>query len=180
MNDLTTTQKTILEAAFGHLNGSIHPLPEYLKGGAAMKVIESLLKKGLIEEDGPQSWRISEAGSRALGLEPPQNEETVEETPATTDFETDVTAAETALVENKPRRIRENSKQAQVIAMLKRPEGATAAQIAEVTGWQNHTIRGFISIARKKLGLTITAQRTRMVGPNQEGSPCSFSTYFAG
>jgi len=179
MSELTTTQKTILEAAIGHLNGSIHPLPEHIKGGAAKKVIESLLKKGLIEEDGPQTWRISEAGFRALGLELPKTEETVEETPAT-DFEADVAAAEAALAEAKPRRTRENSKQAKVIALLKRPEGATTAQIAAVTGWQNHTIRGFLSIAKKKLGLEITAHRTRTVGPNQEGSPGSYSTYFAG
>ncbi|MEO5368368.1 MAG: DUF3489 domain-containing protein [Magnetococcus sp. WYHC-3] len=179
MSELTTTQKTILEAAIGHLNGFIHPLPEHIKGGAAKKVIESLLKKGLIEENGPQTWRISEAGFRALGLELPKTEETVEETPAT-DFEADVAAAEAALAESKPRRSRENSKQAQVIALLKRPEGATTAQIAEVTGWLPRTIRGFISIAKKKLGLTITAQRTRTVGPNREGSPGSYSTYFAG
>ncbi|MBF0626242.1 MAG: DUF3489 domain-containing protein [Magnetococcales bacterium] len=168
---LSTTQKTILEAAIGHLNGSIHPLPEHIKGGAAKKVIESLLKKGLIEEDGPQTWRINEAGFCALGLEPPRPVE---------DFEADVAAAEATLAEAKPHRRRENSKQAQVIALLKRPEGATTAQIAEVTGWLPHTIRGFISIAKKKLGLEITAQRTRTVGPNQGGSPGSYSTYFAG
>ncbi|MBF0416708.1 MAG: DUF3489 domain-containing protein [Magnetococcales bacterium] len=51
-------------------------------------------------------------------------------------------------VETKPRRSQGNSKQNQVISMLHRPEGATAAQIAEVTGWQNHTIRGFLSVSK--------------------------------
>ncbi|MBF0153243.1 MAG: DUF3489 domain-containing protein [Magnetococcales bacterium] len=178
MNELTTTQKTILEAAIGHLNGSIHPLPEHIKGGAAQKVIESLLKKGLIEEDGPQTWRINETGLHAIGLNLPQGG--MEKTDSAANFDADVAAAEIALAEAKPRRTRENSKQAQVIGLLKRPEGATTAQIAAVTGWQNHTIRGFISIAKKKLGLEITARRTRTVGPNQEGSPGSYSTYFAG
>ncbi|MBF0311719.1 MAG: hypothetical protein HQL56_19585, partial [Magnetococcales bacterium] len=59
MNELTTTQQIILEAAINHLNGSIHPLPGNLKGEAAKKVIKSLLKKGLIEEDGPETWRIT-------------------------------------------------------------------------------------------------------------------------
>ncbi|MBF0140766.1 MAG: DUF3489 domain-containing protein [Magnetococcales bacterium] len=100
------------------------------------------------------------------------------------EFEADVVAAEQAaeqvLEEIKPRRTRENTKQSKVIEMLKRPEGATAAQIAEATGWQNHTIRGFLSIAKKKLGLDISTNRVRVVGPNQQGSPGSFTTYFAG
>ena len=41
------------------------------------------------------------------------------------------------------------SKQQQVIEMLRRPEGATVNEIAEATGWQPHTVRGFISALRK-------------------------------
>ncbi|MEO5333416.1 MAG: DUF3489 domain-containing protein [Magnetococcus sp. YQC-5] len=96
-----------------------------------------------------------------------------------TNFEQDVVIAEQALAEIKPRRTRDDTKKAKVIAMLKRPEGATAAQIAEATGWQGHTIRGFLSIAKKKLGLDISTNRVRMVGPNKQGSPGSFTTYFA-
>lgn len=55
---------------------------------------------------------------------------------------------------------RPDSKQAQVIEMLKRPEGATIAQIGEITGWQSHTTRGFFAGAvKKKLGLTITSHK---------------------
>jgi Protein of unknown function (DUF3489) len=49
---------------------------------------------------------------------------------------------------------RTGTKQALMIDMLKRPEGATVEQIATATGWQHHTIRGAISGAlKKKLGL---------------------------
>ena len=66
---------------------------------------------------------------------------------------------------------RAGTKQAKMIEMLKRPEGATVEQIAAATGWQKHTIRGAISGAlKKKLGLTVEATRTREVGPNQGGS----------
>jgi hypothetical protein len=61
--------------------------------------------------------------------------------------------------EVKPR-TRENSKQAEVIRMLQRPEGATIRQICEATGWQAHTVRGtFAGAFKKKLGLTITSEK---------------------
>ena len=39
-----------------------------------------------------------------------------------------------------------HNKKAEVIAMMKRAKGATLAQIMETTGWQKHTIRGFVSL----------------------------------
>ena len=59
-------------------------------------------------------------------------------------------------------RSRENSKQATIIGMLQRAEGATIAQICEATGWQPHTVRGtFAGAFKKKLGLTITSDKTQ-------------------
>jgi Protein of unknown function (DUF3489) len=73
---------------------------------------------------------------------------------------------------------RAGTKQAQMIEMLKRPEGATVEQIARATGWQHHTIRGAISGAlKKKLGLTVEATRTREVGPNKTGAKGSSTVY---
>jgi hypothetical protein len=73
---------------------------------------------------------------------------------------------------------RAGTKQAQMIEMLKRPEGATVEQIAAATGWQHHTIRGAISGAlKKKLGLTVKATRTREVGPNKTGAKGSTTVY---
>jgi hypothetical protein len=54
-----------------------------------------------------------------------------------------------------------STKQALMIAMLRRPEGATVEQIAEATGWAGHTVRGAMAGAlKKKLGLTITSEKT--------------------
>jgi hypothetical protein len=59
-------------------------------------------------------------------------------------------------------RTREHSKQATIIGMLQRAEGATIAQICEATGWQAHTVRGtFAGAFKKKLGMTITSDKTQ-------------------
>jgi hypothetical protein len=52
------------------------------------------------------------------------------------------------------------SKQDEVIAMLRRSEGATVDEVASATGWQRHTVRGvFSGTFKKKLGLTITSAK---------------------
>ena len=60
----------------------------------------------------------------------------------------------------RPRKTRDDTKQAQLIAMLRRKEGATIAQIVAATGWQPHTVRGaFAGALKKKLGLTVTSEK---------------------
>jgi hypothetical protein len=55
---------------------------------------------------------------------------------------------------------REGTKQAQLIAMLKRPEGATIDQIVAAIGWRPHTVRGALAGAlKKRLGLTVTSEK---------------------
>jgi hypothetical protein len=52
------------------------------------------------------------------------------------------------------------SKQAEVIAMLRRPEGVTVDEVASLTGWQRHTVRGvFSGTLKKKLGLTLSSAK---------------------
>jgi uncharacterized protein DUF3489 len=53
------------------------------------------------------------------------------------------------------------SKQAAVIEMLRRPEGATIDALVAATGWQPHTVRGAISGAlKKKLGLDVVSEKS--------------------
>src|ERR1039457_1951318 len=53
-----------------------------------------------------------------------------------------------------------SNKKADVIAMMKPSRGVTLAEIAEVTGWQKHTIRGFVSILGSKGGETIESSKS--------------------
>ncbi|MBF0402309.1 MAG: hypothetical protein HQL90_16285, partial [Magnetococcales bacterium] len=59
MSNLTPAQQTTLESAAKRPNGSVHPLPDNIKGGAAKKVIKALHQQGLIEEIETDVWRIT-------------------------------------------------------------------------------------------------------------------------
>jgi hypothetical protein len=149
--NLTETQKSILIAAVERPDHRLEWFPDGVKGGARAKVLASLQSKGLVEirKDYPI---ITSAGLAALGLPAAPTEPPVEANP-----EPSENPAPDAPKARKPR---ENTKQAQVIAMLSRPEGVTLEQLVEATGWQKHTVRGALSLLGKKQGIPIESSKT--------------------
>ncbi len=177
---LTPTQHAILAHALEHTGGRIEWFPDHIKGGARQKVLAGLANRALIARQG-DGWVVADEGYGAMGRErPAPAPAAVEDDP---EIEAAVTAAEAGWSQDKAARTRprtrenersevsrgeaervrstrQNSKQARVIAMLRRPEGATVRQIVEATGWQPHTVRGTMAGAlKKKLGLTIVSEK---------------------
>lgn len=158
---LNPNQQAILERAVQDGAGKIVWFPEHIKGGARAKVLEGLFKRALITPDG-DDWVVAAEGYDALGLtrpgalpptitlDDPELEAAVESAEATWQ----------APAKQKTARTRPDSKQALVIGLLQRPEGATIAQIMEATGWQQHTCRGTLAgTLKKRLGLTINSSK---------------------
>lgn len=76
-----------------------------------------------------------------------------------------------------PRTPRTGTKQEAVLALLRRDEGTTIAQVMDATAWQQHTVRGFLAgLKRKGIGVEVM-ERVRQVGPNKQGAKGSYSIY---
>ena len=173
MTTPSDTQSLILSRAATRPGNLALPLPEGLVGAAAKMVVGKMIARGWLEEveanlrRGEPMWRetgdghgttliATEAGLEAIGIEPVvasavASVRRARPKPAQA-FEDNGTA--------NPVAIRPGTKQAQIIAMLQRPEGATVAEMVEATGWLAHTVRGSISGAlKKKLGLPIVAEK---------------------
>jgi hypothetical protein len=167
MPKLTDTQTLILNAAAQRADNLAMPLPKGLHGAAAQKVITMMIGRGWLEEvdadlrKGEPLWRetgdghgttliATMAGLEAIGIEP---------VVASTMTNLRKAKLEPADVP-KPVAIRAGTKQAQIIALLQRPEGAAITEIAAETGWLAHSVRGMISGAlKKKLGLPVASAK---------------------
>ena len=140
MKKTTLTKAQLNTLQIAHDKSTFCPQDLPFKGGAAKKVIDSLLNKQLItpiQRSGWVDYALTPTGQQLIGVEP---------------AETDAAPPTT--------RPRLGSKLEQVIKLLTRKKGATIAQIMEQTGWQRHTVRGIISgNLKKRLGLNIISEK---------------------
>ncbi|MDI9234569.1 DUF3489 domain-containing protein [Limnohabitans lacus] len=130
---LTDTQRALLEAAAQHPQKKLTNFPDTLKGGARIKVLTAMRNAQLIEASAsePEVYVATATGLQEIGI-----------------------------TTQPPRTTREGTKQAVLIGLLSRAEGATLPQMTEATGWQVHTVRGAMAGAlKKKLGLEITSEK---------------------
>jgi hypothetical protein len=167
MPQLSDSQLVVLTAACQRPDRCAFPITAKLKGNAAGNVLKSLLNKGLLKEVRAKRddtvWRHDEERGRmtlvattaafaALGIDG-------QETPAEDETESASDIADSPKTQGKTKsrasrtaapRSRADSKQARLIAMLRRAKGATIEEIVEALEWQPHTVRGAIAGALKK------------------------------
>jgi uncharacterized protein DUF3489 len=185
---LTDTHLVLLSAAAQRDDGLLTPL-EHLKGGARQKCVTKLLAQNLVLEvavtrdqfawredaDGSRlGLRMTSAGLRAIGLDP---EPASDAEAGSTDHDGVEPAGDHSLQAGPAHAIRTEpragSKQALILALLARPEGASLADLTAATGWLPHTARAALTglrqrghaIARIKDASGISTYRLRQADP---------------
>ena len=180
MPKLTDTQTIVLSRAATRPGNLAMPLPEGLHGAAAQKAVTAMITRGWLEEveanllRGEPMWRetgdghgttliATEAGLQAIGIKPVVASAVASARKAKLELVTgpkDVPKASPYPSTPKPVTIRAGTKQAEIIALIQRPEGASIAEIVEATGWLAHSARGLISGGlKKKLNLPIASEK---------------------
>jgi len=137
MSKLTPNQQKILTAASARRGGTILPLPGGIKlrGGALKTTLASLAKRGFVIERGKNKKPvITKAGRAAVDARTDQagrgGNQRNGSTPSTA--------------------VRPGTKQAHLLALLTRPDGAPMSEMTKTTGWQPHSVRAALTGLRKR------------------------------
>ena len=176
MPKLTDTQTIILTRAASRPGNLAMPLPKGLAGAAAKMVVTKMIERGWLEEvdanlrrheplwretgDGHGTTLIAtEAGLDAISIDPVvastvSNIRKARPAAKSTEVSADASAGPKLVS------LRQGTKQALLIEMLQRPEGASITEVCKELEWLPHTVRGSISGGlKRKLGLAITSEK---------------------
>ncbi len=150
MTELSTAQRTILTTAAEAPETEIRQFMQHIKSPVIQdKMITALLRKKLVTVRGNEAvgnhykfdketeFVISQAGLDVINGKQPEEKP---EAPAEV---------------KKDDNPKPETKQAIIINLLSREEGATLAELIDATGWKPHSVRGHLSNLRKKRGLPI-------------------------
>lgn len=171
---LNDSQRIILAAAAARGDRSALPFPDSLRAPAPAiaKTVRALIGSGLLAEAPAQAseaaWRedettgriglvITPTGLAAIGVEPdhPQKNEVSNEQTEVPKNPTSATEAPTG----------KSSKQDIVVALLRRGTGASIKEIEVATGWQAHSVRGFLSgTMKRRLNLEVVSVKDAQTG----------------
>ena len=168
---LSDTHLVILSAAAARDELNVLPIPSNLKakGAALSNTLKGLLARRLIEEvradSDEQEWRRDENGDRltlratdqgltAIGLSH-QGEADVNRSTLSARAEAKYQTA-TRTTDGRKR-----TKAANAIRLLKRKRGTSIGELMEASGWQAHSVRGFLSgTCKKKMGLSVLSEKS--------------------
>ncbi len=189
MPKLTDTQLVILSTASQRGDGAALLLPKSVKlqGSAVNRVLKSLLKKGLLDEqpagNDAAAWReskdgqrltlvITDAGRAAIGVaadeqnQPPPTSIAPRGSKQSAGRRKAKGSKGATAPKSKAKKtasssaLRPGTKQALLVDLLRRKQGATIAEVVKATGWQPHSVRGAISGSlKKKLGLAVASDK---------------------
>lgn len=171
MSTLSPSQRLILATAAARGDGAVLPLPDELARRGRTLMLKSLLGRGLIvarpAQDGEPAWSGgADEQDQALAITPAGRalSDAERQAPAprmrgrrkTRGRRPRVAAAPDAGQAAAP--IRPGTKQALLVALLGRPEGASIGEIQAATGWQPHSARAALTGLKHK-GLALTSAR---------------------
>jgi hypothetical protein len=175
---LNDTQRLILSAAAARENLRALPLPETLRAPSHVvkKAVVAMIEAGLLAEitalpddltwvESPVGGRVTliatPAGLAAIGIEPDTSPADASgaakgAASAQSPRKRGKAAARASVGDGKAKQ----TKQDLVLALLRRPEGASVPEMVAATGWQPHSVRGFLSGAlKRRLGLEATGKK---------------------
>lgn len=149
MQKLNTRQIAVLDNAARRSDGQLLPLPDgmQLKGGGLAAMLRALERRGLAERSADDAWIITEAGRAAVArpgrAEVNESKDEKRAPQAATTKPDKVDAGSAPL-------FRPGTRQAQLLDLLQRDEGADIDDMVQFTGWQPHSVRAVLTGFRKR------------------------------